>query len=76
MRLSTRLYCLLQQLCVVLLIMGPFWFVSTVWISAHGPQPSWPALWDIFSFSVMFWGLLMLVDNLCTGLYYAFLNEA
>lgn len=75
MTFSTRLYCLLQQLCVVLLILGPFWAVSTIWISSHGPIPTWHSLWDIFYFTTMFGGLLMLVDNLCTALYYAFLND-
>ena len=63
---STRFYCSVQQICVILLIMGPFGYVSMQWLSAHGPIPTAGSLWDIGCFTLMFFGLLMLLDNVCT----------
>lgn len=77
MPLSTRLYCTLQQFCAFLFIMGPFWYFSTRWMIANHPGSVTTAgsLWDTASFAVMFFGLLMLLDNVCTWLNNEFKNE-
>lgn len=75
MKISTRLYCTLQQLCCILLVMGPFWYLSMNWIAQYGPLPSVSSVWDIFSLSLMFFGLLLFVDDVCTWLNNEFKME-
>ena len=67
---STRLYCTVQQLCAFLFIMGPFWYFSTRWMIVYHPgsTPTMGTFWDISCFALMFFGLLMMLDNVCTWL--------
>lgn len=72
---STRLYCTVQQMCALLFIMGPFWYMAFLWMAAHGPMPTWGSLWDIACLSLIFLGLLMLLDNAFTWLNAEFKRE-
>lgn len=75
MRCKTRIHCTVQQLCAALLIMGPFGWLSLRWMAASGPQVTPGSLWDIACLSLIFFGLLLLLDNICSALNHAFADE-
>ena len=75
MRPLTRVQCTVQQLCAALLILGPFARLSLRWMVAIGPQATPGSLWDIACLSLIFFGLLLLLDNICSALNHAFADE-
>ena len=75
MHWTTRIHCTVQQLCAALLIMGPFGWLSLRWMVASGPQVTPGSLWDIACLGLIFFGLLLLLDNVCSALNRAFADE-